>query len=54
VRGDLAKVEGIYEIKADSSSLTCEFKAVKDLDVKAKLTELAKTNEHLADWSITN
>ena len=54
VRGDLAKVDGIYEIKADFSSQTCEFKAAKDLDVKAKLTELAKTNEHLEDWSIVN
>jgi hypothetical protein len=51
VRSALSKVAGIYELKTDLGARTCEFKAAKDLDVKAKLDELASSNEHLAKWS---
>jgi len=48
----LAKIQGVSEIKTDTSSTTCEFRVTKDVaDLKAKLDEFAKTNTHLAKWT---
>jgi hypothetical protein len=48
----LAKIEGVSEIKTDTSATSCEFRVTKDVaDLKAKLDEFAKTNEHLAEWT---
>ena len=48
----MAKIQGVSEIKTDTSNTTCEFRVTKDVaDLKAKLDEFAKTNEHLAEWT---
>lgn len=53
MRSDLANVEGISEIKTDIKKQSCQFKlANKDLDLKAKLEELAQSNEHLKGFEI--
>jgi hypothetical protein len=49
----LKTVDGISDIQTDISNNLCTFKLKdKDLDIKAKLTEFAKTNTHIAGWSI--
>jgi hypothetical protein len=53
VRSDLANVEGVSNIQTDLKKRTCQFHlANKDLDLKSKLDELAKGNEHLKDFKI--
>ncbi len=53
MRSDLASVEGVREIKTDIKTKICTFQlANKELDLKAKLTELAKSNDHLQDFEI--
>ena len=48
MRSDLANVEGISDIHTDIKTQSCQFKlANKDLDLKAKLDELAQSNEHI-------
>lgn len=53
MRGDLAKIDGITDIKTDTAKQVCSFVVTKpDLDYKAKLDEFAKTNSHLEDYSV--
>ncbi len=52
VRGVLAKIESASNIKVDPSTTTSEFWVNKNIvNLKAKLDEFAKTNEHFAEWS---
>jgi hypothetical protein len=53
VRSDLATLEGVSDVRTDLGSRTCQFKLAKsDLDLEAKLTELAKGNEHFVGFEI--
>ena len=53
MRSDLANVEGISDIQTDIKKRSCQFKlANKDLDLKAKLDELAQSNEHIKGFEI--
>ena len=53
MRSDLANVEGISDIHTDIKTQSCQFKlANKDLDLKAKLDELAQSNEHIKGFEI--
>lgn len=55
MRSDLANVEGVSDIQTDIKKQSCRFKlSNKDLDLKAKLEELAQTNEHLKGFEIVN
>ncbi len=47
----MTKVDGISEIETDTAALNVKFKAAAGVDVDSHLNELAKTNEHLKDWS---
>lgn len=53
MRGDLEKIPGIKDIKTDIKATEASFKLPKDskVDLKAKLTEFAKTNKHMKGWS---
>ncbi len=56
MRSDLEKLPGVADIKTDIENTTATFKLAmndqnKDMDLKAKLDEFAKTNEHMKDWS---
>ena len=53
MRGDLEKLPGIKDIQTDIKATVATFKLPKDskVDLKAKLTEFAKTNKHMKDWS---
>ena len=52
MKGALAKVDGITDVNCDASTATCTFKAPKELDVDAKLTEIADGgNKHVQGWS---
>ena len=52
MRSDLQKLQGISEIKTDIPSRSATFKiAQNQADLKTKLDEFAKTNEHMKDWS---
>jgi hypothetical protein len=43
----------VSNIETDIATNICKFYLVDDkLDVKAKLDELAKTNDHIAGWSM--
>ena len=43
---------GVSNIETDIETHVCKFYlADKKLDVKAKLDEFAKTNDHIAGWS---
>jgi hypothetical protein len=53
VRSDLQKIVGISRIETDISARICKFHLSNaDFDLAAKLSELAKTNSHLAGWSM--
>ena len=53
MRGDLAKVKGVSDIQTDIPGRVCKFKlANSDLDIKAKLAELSKTNSHIRGWKM--
>jgi len=53
VRSALTKVEGITDLKTDVPSRLCSFKVTdENLDIKAKLKELAKNNSHIKGYSI--
>lgn len=53
MRSDLAKIDGITDIRTDTSKQVCSFVLTKpDVDYKSKLDEFAKTNSHLEDYSI--
>jgi hypothetical protein len=49
----LEKVDGIVDIETNTGDRTCSFKVTNpDLDYEAKLSELAETNEHLAEFEM--
>ena len=51
----MAKIQGVSDIKTDTISTTCEFRVTKDVaDLKAKLDEFAKSNDHLAEWTFAD
>jgi hypothetical protein len=53
VRSDLQKLKGVSNIKTDIASNVCEFMLDDaELDLEAKLNEFAKTNSHIAGWSL--
>ena len=53
VRTDLAKIEGVSAVETDVKANTCQFKIVgKDLDLQAKLDELAADNESLKGFKV--
>ena len=53
MRSDLANVEGVSNVQTDLKKRTAQFHlANKDLDLKAKLSELAQSNEHLKEFEI--
>lgn len=55
MRSDLANIEGVSGIQTDIKKKSCQFKlANKDLDLKAKLTELAQSNEHIKGFEIVS
>jgi len=55
VRSDLSKVAGVSNIKTDTKTTSCEFAFVPgEVDIEAKLAELAETNEHIAGFSIVS
>ncbi len=55
MRSALSKVDGVSDIKTNVGSRLCTFKlASKDMDIEAKLDELARTNTHIAGWSKAN
>ena len=53
MRSDLKKVESVSDITTDPKTHIATFKLPKDskLDLTAKLTEFAKTNEHMKGWT---
>jgi hypothetical protein len=53
VRSDLQKLPEITDITTDIKTFVATFKLPKDskVDLKAKLTEFAKTNQHIKGWS---
>ncbi len=53
MRSELATLDGISDIRTDLKSKVCTFKlANKELDLKARLSELAQGNEHLQKFKI--
>lgn len=53
MRAALKKVDGIADIKTDTSGNTCTFKAPKDLDVKATLDKIVEGgNSHIKGWAL--
>ncbi len=53
MRSELATLEGISDIRMDLKTKICTFKLDrKELDLKAKLNELAQGNEHLQRFKI--
>jgi hypothetical protein len=52
VRSDLEKLQGIKDITTDFKTNIATFKiAMPQGDLKKKLDEFAKKNEHMKDWS---
>jgi hypothetical protein len=48
----LEKVPGVSNIETDIESATCRFYMVKgEVDLEAKLNELAEGNDHIEGWS---
>jgi hypothetical protein len=55
VRSDLQRIDGISEIETDVRTSTCKFKLSNtSLDLAATLNEFARTNSHIAGWSMVN
>ena len=49
----MEKVPGVSNIETNIDTHVCKFYLADDkLDLKAKLDEFAKTNDHLKDWSL--
>ncbi len=49
----MAKIDAIADVELDTTGRTCSFRVTEPgFDFKAKLTELAETNEHLAGFEI--
>ena len=52
VEGDLVKLPGVSNVETDFEQNACKFYVADEkLDVKGKLDELAKTNNHMEGWS---
>jgi len=52
VRSDLVKLKGVKDITTDFNTHVATFKiAMPHDELKKKLDEFAKTNEHMKDWS---
>jgi len=52
VRSDLEKLQGIKDITTDFNTHVATFKiAMAKDELKKKLDEFAKKNEHMKDWS---
>ncbi len=52
MRSDLEKIPGVRDITTDFTTNIATFKAPQPQpELKAKLDEFAKTNEHMIDWS---
>ena len=52
MRSDLEKLKGIKDITTDYNKHVATFKiATPQADLKKKLDEFAKTNEHMKGWS---
>jgi hypothetical protein len=52
VRSDLEKLQGVKDITTDFKTNVATFKiAMPQGDLKQKLDEFAKKNEHMKDWS---
>jgi hypothetical protein len=52
VRSDLEKLNGIKDITTDFKTNVATFKiAMPQADLKKKLDEFARKNEHMKDWS---
>lgn len=55
MRNDLKNVPGVSNIQTDTNTNTCDFAFVPgEVDIEAKLTELAETNDHIAGFSIVS
>ncbi len=55
VKDTLAKVEGVSHIATDPAKHECTFWFAKgNEEIKAKLDELAKTSDKIADWQRLN
>ncbi len=53
VRTELAQIEGVSDVETDVKANSCKFKlADKDLDLQAKLDELAAGNESLKGFKV--
>ena len=53
MRSDLQTVPGLTSLTTDVPTRTATFQLDnKDLDLKAKLDEFAKDNEHIRGWSL--
>ena len=53
VRAELAQIEGVSDVETDVKANTCKFKlADKELDLQAKLDELAAGNESLKGFKV--
>jgi hypothetical protein len=53
VRSDLQKIPEVARVETDLDSRTCQIVLKdKEYNIKSKLDELAKDNEHLEGWSI--
>ena len=47
------KIDGITDIETDAANRVCSFKVTKvDVDYQGQLAEFAKTNSHLAEYTI--
>jgi hypothetical protein len=53
VRSALQKIEGVSDIETNVAARSCKFKLSNpELDLVAKLNEFAKTNSHIAGYTI--
>jgi hypothetical protein len=49
----LTKIEGITDIRTDTAGRTCSFRLTNpDVDYRSQIAEFAKSNHHLAEYSI--
>jgi hypothetical protein len=52
VRGALTPADGFSNVQTDIANTTCRFNYSKsEVELTAKLDELAKTNAHIRDWT---
>ncbi|MDP7302703.1 MAG: hypothetical protein QGG09_06355 [Pirellulaceae bacterium] len=49
----MQKIDGVTDIETDIAGRLCSFKVTDpDVDYNSKLAEYAKSNEHLAEYTI--